>query len=75
MQAAHPLERAVGMEYYVSDADGVGGRLRSSPADFRVRELEAFDSEPVDADTGASRISSSGRSSGLGHQRLRRPAL
>jgi tRNA pseudouridine13 synthase len=53
MQAAHPIERAVGMEYYVSDADGVGGRLRASPADFRVRELEAFDTEPVDADTGA----------------------
>ncbi|MDS0220749.1 tRNA pseudouridine(13) synthase TruD [Haloarcula sp. S1AR25-5A] len=53
MRDAHPIEQAVGMEYYVSDADGVGGRLRASPADFRVRELEAFGTEPVDADTGA----------------------
>ncbi|WP_423999893.1 tRNA pseudouridine(13) synthase TruD [Haloarcula salina] len=53
MREAHPIERAVGMEHYVSDAAGVGGRLRDRPADFRVRELEAFDTEPVDADTGA----------------------
>jgi tRNA pseudouridine13 synthase len=53
MREAHPIEQAVGMEYYVSDADGVGGRLRESPADFRVTELEAFDTEPVDADTGS----------------------
>ncbi|MGM0448184.1 MAG: tRNA pseudouridine(13) synthase TruD [Methanobacteriota archaeon] len=50
---AHPTERAVGIEYYVSDADGIGGRLRESPEDFRVRELEAFDAEPVDADPGS----------------------
>jgi tRNA pseudouridine13 synthase len=50
MRPAHPLEDAVGMEYYVSDADGVGGRLRDRSADFRVRELEAFDAEPVDSD-------------------------
>ena len=53
MRSAHPLERAVGMEYYVSDADGVGGHLRASPEDFRVTELEAFETQPVDADTGA----------------------
>ena len=52
MRGAHPVERAVGMDYYVSDADGTGGRLRADPADFRVRELEAFDPEPVDADPG-----------------------
>ncbi|SNR54039.1 tRNA pseudouridine(13) synthase TruD [Halorubrum vacuolatum] len=50
---AHPIERAVGIEYYVSDADGIGGRLRASPEDFRVRELEAFDPEPLDADPGS----------------------
>jgi len=50
MREAHPVERAVGMEYYVSDADGTGGRLRRDPEDFRVRELEAFDREPLDAD-------------------------
>ncbi|WP_284007706.1 tRNA pseudouridine(13) synthase TruD [Haloarcula pelagica] len=53
MREAHPIEQAVGMEYYVSDADGIGGHLRETPGDFRVTELEAFDTEPVDADTGA----------------------
>jgi len=52
MREAHPIERAVGMAYYVSDADGVGGHLRASPEDFRVTELESFDTAPVDADTG-----------------------
>ena len=53
MREAHPIERAVGMAYYVSDAEGVGGRLRATPEDFRVRELERFDPEPLDADPGA----------------------
>ncbi len=53
MRPAHPRERAVGMELYVSDADGTGGRLRDRPTDFRVREMEAFDTEPVDADPDA----------------------
>jgi tRNA pseudouridine13 synthase len=53
MRAAHAVERAVGMDYYVSDADGVGGRLRDTPEDFRVREREAFAAEPVDADPDA----------------------
>ena len=53
MRESHPIERAVGMEYYVSDADGVGGQLRRDPADFRVTEIEAFDPDPVDADPGA----------------------
>ncbi|MDZ5811026.1 tRNA pseudouridine(13) synthase TruD [Halorubrum sp. AD140] len=52
LREAHPTERAVGIEYYVSDADGIGGRLRESPEDFRVRELEAFESAPLDADRG-----------------------
>ncbi|WP_276271068.1 tRNA pseudouridine(13) synthase TruD [Haloarcula litorea] len=52
MREAHPIERTVGMAHYVSDADGVGGRLRVAPEDFRVTELEAFDTAPVDADTG-----------------------
>jgi len=50
MRPAHPRERAVGMAHYVSDADGVGGRLRETPADFRVREIEAVDPEPLDVD-------------------------
>ncbi|OYR53692.1 tRNA pseudouridine(13) synthase TruD [Halorubrum sp. Ea1] len=53
LREAHPTERAVGMDYYVSDADGIGGRLRESPEDFRVRELEAFEPEPLGADRGS----------------------
>ena len=52
VRTAHPIERAVGMEWYVSDADGFGGRLRAAPADFRVREIESFAVEPLDADPG-----------------------
>ncbi|QUO47448.1 MULTISPECIES: tRNA pseudouridine(13) synthase TruD [Halorubrum] len=53
LREAHPTEQAVGIDHYVSDADGIGGRLRESPEDFRVRELEAFDAEPLDADPGS----------------------
>jgi tRNA pseudouridine13 synthase len=53
MREAHAVEQQVGIRYYVSDADGVGGHLRDSPADFRVTELELFDTEPVDADPDA----------------------
>ncbi|MFD1571607.1 tRNA pseudouridine(13) synthase TruD [Halorubrum laminariae] len=53
LREGHPIERAVGMDYYVSDADGIGGRLRETPDDFRVRELEAFEPEPLDADPGS----------------------
>jgi tRNA pseudouridine13 synthase len=51
MRDAHELERAVGMEYYASDSDGTGGRLRDSPSDFRVTEIEDFDTQPADANT------------------------
>ena len=52
MREAHPVEQAVGVEWYVSEVDGVGGRLRACPEDFRVREQEAFDVNvrPLDAD-------------------------
>ncbi|SFS76390.1 tRNA pseudouridine(13) synthase TruD [Halostagnicola kamekurae] len=53
MRPPHPTEQAVGMEWYVSDADGVGGRLRAADDHFRVRELERFSTEPVDASTDA----------------------
>ncbi len=49
MRPAHPVEREVGIDYYVSNADGTGGQLRTEPEDFRVRELELFDTEPVAA--------------------------
>lgn len=50
MRPAHQLERTIGIEYYVSDTDGTGGRLRETPADFRVTELEGIDPEPLAAD-------------------------
>ncbi|MGZ0748205.1 tRNA pseudouridine(13) synthase TruD [Haloparvum sp. AD34] len=52
MRSAHPIEDAVGIEYYVSDADGIDGQLRVDPSDFHVHELEQFEAEPVDADPG-----------------------
>ncbi len=53
MREGHPSERRVGVEFYASDADGTGGRLRTDADDFRVRELETVSPEPVDADPGA----------------------
>ncbi|WP_299233763.1 tRNA pseudouridine(13) synthase TruD [Natronomonas sp.] len=55
MREAHPAEAAVGIEYYVSETEGTGGRLRATAESFRVREREAFgaDLRPVDADTGS----------------------
>jgi tRNA pseudouridine13 synthase len=53
MHEAHPLERRVGIDFYASDAPGVGGRLRDDPADFRVRELETVDPHPLDSDPGS----------------------
>ena len=52
MRRAHPQERRVGIEYYRSDADGTGGRLRDRPDDFRVRELETVSPEPLSAGNG-----------------------
>ena len=47
---AHPIERKVGIEQYVSRSEGIGGRIRDRNADFRVREIEAFDAQPIEAD-------------------------
>lgn len=38
-KSTYPLEIDLGMRYYASDADGIGGRLRSMPEDFRVDEI------------------------------------
>ena len=53
MREAHPIEQAVGIDYYVSDADGINGQLRVNPEDFRVEEIENFEPEPLAADRGA----------------------
>jgi tRNA pseudouridine13 synthase len=52
MREAHPRERTVGIEWYASDTEGIGGRLRERPEDFRVREVETVEPAPVDADPG-----------------------
>ena len=41
--SAFPLERELGMQYYASGAEGIGGRLRSTPDDFRVDEIPGKD--------------------------------
>jgi tRNA pseudouridine13 synthase len=38
-QSTYPLERELGMRYYASDAEGIGGRLRTTPEDFIVEEI------------------------------------
>jgi tRNA pseudouridine13 synthase len=55
MRDSHPVERLLGIAYYVSETDGVGGHLRDRPEDFRVREREAFDADlrSLDADVGS----------------------
>jgi tRNA pseudouridine13 synthase len=53
VRESHPIEQAVGIDYYVSDVDGIGGRLRVEPDDFQVEEIENFDPEPIDAPAGA----------------------
>jgi tRNA pseudouridine13 synthase len=40
MRPSHyPLEQELGMRWYASDADGIGGMLRSSAEDFVVNEI------------------------------------
>jgi tRNA pseudouridine13 synthase len=38
-QSIYPLELMLGMKYYASDAEGIGGKLRSVPEDFIVEEI------------------------------------
>ncbi len=42
-QSPWPLERELGMLYYASDAEGIGGSLRSVPEDFIVEEIPLED--------------------------------
>ncbi|MDV2482093.1 tRNA pseudouridine(13) synthase TruD [Methanoculleus sp. Wushi-C6] len=46
MPSPYPLEQELGMRYYASGAPGIGGRLRSTPADFIVEELPLPISDP-----------------------------
>jgi len=38
-QSIFPLEHLLGMKYYASDAEGIGGELRTVPEDFIVDEI------------------------------------
>jgi len=38
-QSTFPLERDLGMRWYASSTEGIGGRLRTSPSDFIVEEI------------------------------------
>jgi tRNA pseudouridine13 synthase len=42
-ESTFPLERELGMQYYASGAEGIGGRLRATPDDFRVDEISVKD--------------------------------
>jgi tRNA pseudouridine13 synthase len=46
MLSPYPLEQDLGMRYYASGTPGIGGRLRSTPADFTVEELPLPISDP-----------------------------
>ncbi|OYR87553.1 hypothetical protein DJ71_05450, partial [Halorubrum sp. E3] len=53
LREAHPTERAVGIEYYVSDADGIGGRLRVERLQLADPEVLGRLAEPIDAEPGS----------------------
>jgi tRNA pseudouridine13 synthase len=38
-QSTYPLELLLGMKYYASDTEGIGGKLRSGAEDFVVEEI------------------------------------
>ena len=38
-QSTYPLELLLGIKYYASDSEGIGGKLRMDPADFIVEEI------------------------------------
>jgi tRNA pseudouridine13 synthase len=38
-KSSYPLELLLGMKYYASDTEGIGGKLRSVPGDFLVEEI------------------------------------
>lgn len=41
-ESPYELERLMGIEAYLTDADGIGGRIRATPADFIVKEIPDF---------------------------------
>lgn len=53
MRAAHPIEQQIGIEWYASESDGIGGQLKANPSDFQVTEIEGIEPKSLDADPGA----------------------
>ncbi|WP_321504402.1 tRNA pseudouridine(13) synthase TruD [uncultured Methanoregula sp.] len=49
MQSTYPLEHDLGLRYYASNEDGIGGKLRSVAEDFIVEEIPP---EPKGGSTG-----------------------
>jgi tRNA pseudouridine13 synthase len=39
MKEAHPLEIKVGMKWYITEQEGINGKIKSSVEDFKVQEL------------------------------------
>ncbi len=52
-KSPHTIEQAVGLDWYITDPPGLAGQIRTHPRDFRVREQEAIDPEPMAADADA----------------------
>jgi tRNA pseudouridine13 synthase len=39
LKTSHPIELEMGILYYATKTDGIGGKIRSSPKDFKVEEI------------------------------------
>jgi tRNA pseudouridine13 synthase len=50
MLSALPEECSIGINYFISDHDGIGGQLRNSPEDFCVSEIEFLNYQPLSVD-------------------------
>jgi tRNA pseudouridine13 synthase len=53
-------ERFLGLEFYATDAAGIGGRLKRDAADFRVQELSAYPLPDPDGPVTVLRVESQG---------------
>ncbi len=43
-KSPYPLDHTLGLSWYISDQDGIGGRLREQPEDFVVEEISELPS-------------------------------
>ena len=39
LRESHPIEQIMGIKYYSSKTDGIGGKIRTYPKDFKVEEI------------------------------------